>query len=395
MTAPAGDPLHVWITPTPVPGAPPGRRLGIKDLFDTAGVRTTYGSALYGDHVPDRDASAVTRLLDAGWAGVGKTNLHEFAFGVTSENPWYGAVGNPHDPTRVAGGSSGGSAAGLLTGDFDLGLGTDTAGSIRIPASACGVVGFKPAFAAVPLDGCFPLVPWLDHGGPMARTVGACVEAFAILADRAPAVALDVEGLRAVAIRPEGVQDDIAAAVAAAVDRMREAGLDVTDGGLDVTDGVLPPLPDDAVRLRMAAAAEVHAATFPARRERYGAAVARLLDLARDIAATLDRPAAEAVLAGWRTTVAARLAPYHLLVLPTLPITPPRIGDPDPRNRNRLLSLTQPFNFLGLPAVTVPCGTDTAGMPVGLQIVGHDDDVVLGAALTLEPVIRPGGAPAG
>lgn len=380
------DALHVFITPTPADGVAPGRRLGIKDLFDTAGVRTTYGSALHAEHVPQRDATAVARLLAAGWTSVGKTNLHEFAYGVTSENPWYGPVGNPHDPRRVAGGSSGGSAAGLVTDAFDLGLGSDTAGSIRIPASACGVVGFKPSFGAVPLDGCFPLVPWLDHAGPMARTVAACVEAFAALGGRPPATVLDLGALRAAVARPAGVQPDIARTVEAAVGRLREAGL-------DVSPTELPPLPDDAVRLRMAAAAEVHAATFPARRDRYGPAVARLLDAGRDTAATLDRPGATATLERWRQDATRSLEPFDLLLLPTLPITPPLIGDGDPQNRIRMLSLTQPFNYLGLPVVTLPCGTDEAGMPVGLQVVGRTDEIVLGAALALEAVVRHEAAP--
>jgi aspartyl-tRNA(Asn)/glutamyl-tRNA(Gln) amidotransferase subunit A len=135
------DPLNIFITRCETSGS---RRCGVKDLFHTAGVRTTYGSRIYGDHVPTKDAIAWQRLAADGWTMAGKTNMHEFAYGTSSQNPWYGTVGNPHDPGRVAGGSSGGSAAGIVTGEFEMGLGTDTAGSIRIPASWCGVVGFKP-----------------------------------------------------------------------------------------------------------------------------------------------------------------------------------------------------------------------------------------------------------
>ena len=375
MTA-AAD-LNVFITETPGAVAP-GRRLGIKDLFDTAGVRTTYGSRIYADHVPDRDAEAVRLLLAAGWRSVGKTNLHEFAFGVTSENPWYGPVRNPHDPERVAGGSSGGSAAGLVTDDFDLGLASDTAGSIRIPAAACGVVGFKPSYGAVSLDGCFPLAPRFDHVGPIARTVAGCVEAFAVLTGRAPATRLDTTLLRAATIVPETTQPDIARVVRAALDRLRGAGL-------EQQPGPAPSPPDAAVTLRLTISAQVHAATFPARRDEYGAAVAALLDAGHAaLDAGFDQTAAERALDAWRRAFAVAVEPFDLLLLPTLAVTPPRVGDPDPANRGRLLGLTQPFNFLGWPALSLPCGVDDAGLPVGLQLVGRDDDVVLGAALALE-----------
>ncbi len=151
-----------------------GIRLAVKDLFDTAGLTTTYGSAIFFDHVPRETAEVVLRLEAAGYANVGKTNLHEFAYGTTSENPHFGTVPNPIAPGRVAGGSSGGSAAAVAAGLADAALGSDTGGSIRIPAACCGVVGFKPTWGLVPLEGCFPLAPSLDHGGPMAPSVEGC-----------------------------------------------------------------------------------------------------------------------------------------------------------------------------------------------------------------------------
>src|SRR5439155_2980894 len=151
-----------------------GIGLAVKDLFDTAGLVTTYGSILFADHVPHRTAEAVRRLEQGGYGVVGKTNLHEFAYGVTSENPHFGTVPSPLAPGRIAGGSSGGSAAALAAGLADAALGTDTGGSIRIPAACCGIVGFKPTFGLVPLEGCFPLAPSFDHAGPMARSVDEC-----------------------------------------------------------------------------------------------------------------------------------------------------------------------------------------------------------------------------
>src|SRR5207247_3338653 len=129
------------------PGPLSGKTLLVKDLFDTAGVRTTYGSKLYADHVPERTAPSVERLVDAGAVVVGKANLHEFAWGVTSQNPWYGTVQNPRLPGRTTGGSSGGNAAALAAGLCDLGLGSATGCSVRLPASCCGVVGLKPSWA--------------------------------------------------------------------------------------------------------------------------------------------------------------------------------------------------------------------------------------------------------
>ncbi|MGH3111801.1 MAG: amidase, partial [Gaiellaceae bacterium] len=141
--------------------------MAVKDLFDTAGLVTTYGSPLFPDHVPSVTAQAVSALEAAGYVDVGKTNLHEFAYGTTSENPHFGTVPNPLARGRIAGGSSGGNAAALVLGAADVALGTDSGGSIRIPAACCGVVGFKPTYGLVSLEGCFPLAPSFDHAGPM------------------------------------------------------------------------------------------------------------------------------------------------------------------------------------------------------------------------------------
>ena len=169
-----------------------GRRLAVKDLFDTAGLVTTYGSILFADHVPTKTAEAVRRLEASGWENVGKTNLHEFAYGTTSENPHFGTVPNPLARDRLAGGSSGGSAAALAAGLADAALGSDTGGSIRIPAACCGITGFKPSYGLVSLDGCFPLAPTFDHAGPMARDVATCTELLQVLAPGLSPTELDL-----------------------------------------------------------------------------------------------------------------------------------------------------------------------------------------------------------
>src|SRR6266511_1488827 len=178
---PAEPSDHIFLARPEQPAA--GIPLAVKDLFDTAGLTTTYGSIVFGEHVPEQTAEAVRRLESAGYANVGKTNLHEFAYGVTSVNPHFGTVPNPAYPGRIAGGSSGGSAAALAAGLADAALGTDSGGSIRIPAACCGIVGFKPSYGLVSLEGCFPLAPSFDHVGPMARTVGACIGMMAALSE--------------------------------------------------------------------------------------------------------------------------------------------------------------------------------------------------------------------
>src|SRR5579884_4243764 len=181
---PALSPLPVvdgiWLARPDEVGA--GEPVAVKDLLDTAGLVTTYGSALFAEHVPVESAEAV-RLLEAeGFAVAGKTNLHEFAYGISSQNAHYGTVPNPVAPGRLAGGSSGGSAAAVAAGEVRLALGTDSGGSIRIPASWCGIVGFKPTYGLVPADGCFPLAPSYDHVGPIAATVDGCIELMQALA---------------------------------------------------------------------------------------------------------------------------------------------------------------------------------------------------------------------
>src|SRR4051794_34880085 len=211
MESPEG--IFLALPENPVSGIP----LAVKDLFDTAGLATTYGSSLFAEHVPHETAEAVRLLEAAGYADVGKTNLHEFAYGVTSMNPHYGWVPNPVRAGRIAGGSSGGSAAALAAGLADAALGTDTGGSIRIPAAYCGVVGFKPTHGLVPLEGCWPLAPSYDHAGPMARTVGECIAMMeALVPDFAPAPQPALGDLRVAIAWTDEASDGIRARVEAA-----------------------------------------------------------------------------------------------------------------------------------------------------------------------------------
>jgi aspartyl-tRNA(Asn)/glutamyl-tRNA(Gln) amidotransferase subunit A len=312
--------------------------LGVKDLFDTAGLVTTYGSAIFRDHVPERTAPAVARLEAAGYAIVGKTNLHEFAYGTTSENPHYGDVVNPIDRSRIPGGSSGGSAAALAAGLCDAALGTDSAGSIRIPAACCGIVGFKPTHGLVPLVGCWPLAPSFDTGGPMARDVAGCVamtEAFV------PGFALENVELERLTIGVAWLEraDPLVRArveAAAALFPLRKT--------LD-----LPLLQEETYPVFMREAALVHAELFAENADLYGDNVRTKIE--RCLAVT-DEQYERALAARERYTASflAASAGVDLILTPTLECVAPPTSIGDLALRERLIRLTYPFNTIGWPA---------------------------------------------
>jgi aspartyl-tRNA(Asn)/glutamyl-tRNA(Gln) amidotransferase subunit A len=356
---------------------PDGISLAVKDLFDTAGLVTTYGSPLFAEHRPAATAPAVAALEAGGYGVVGKTNLHEFAFGTTSENPHFGVVPNPLAPDRVAGGSSGGNAAALALGAADVALGTDTAGSVRIPAACCGVVGFKPAYGIVSLDGCFPLAPSFDHVGPMARDVATCERAMTVLADGfAPTVLGSLADVRL------GMAwlDEAAPLVRA---RVREAATAFSDAvELDL------PRPDDGRWLQMHEIADVHRELYAENADLYGEdirlKVERCLHVTDAEAETSRRQRDE-----YRDRMDEAVAAVDLVLTPTLPTVAPRIGEGAPGDlgvRAALTSNTYAFNALGWPALALPCGEAEHGLPASVQLVGRADAdaLVLAAGLLLE-----------
>jgi aspartyl-tRNA(Asn)/glutamyl-tRNA(Gln) amidotransferase subunit A len=360
---------------------PPGRRLAVKDLFDTAGLRTTYGSAIFADHVPARTAASVLLLEAAGYANIGKANLHEFAYGVTSENPHYGSVPNPLAEGRSAGGSSGGSAAALAAGLADAALGSDSAGSIRIPAACCGVVGFKPSFGLVPIDGCFPLAPSFDHAGPMARDVAECVRMMEALVPGFKQTEVERSEL-VVGVAWLGEADPLVRArveeAAAKFSNRRELALDVPDReqwGAAFRREVL----------------ESHAGLYPERAEDYGDDVRRSLEAAMELT---DREveAARRLRARLREEVPEALAGIDLLLTPTLPCVAPQYGH---GSRTVLTKLTSLFNLTGWPALALPCGPAEDGLPASVQLAAPTgrDALVLAAAAALESAIARPGSP--
>ena len=333
----------------PLAGVP----LLVKDLFDTAEVRTTYGSSIYRDHVPQVTAAAVSLLEDAGAITIAKTNLHEFAWGVTSQNPHFGFVQNPVRPGLVAGGSSGGNAAALAAGFGALALGTNTGGSVRIPAACCSGVGFKPTLGKVAIEGCFALSPTFDTVGPMGRSVGDCALAHQVLTGE-PVPEPRLEGLVV------GVLAETPGA-----ERLEALGARLVEASL-------PEPAVDLLAIFMVECAISHRKTYPSRRADYGPDLRLKFDLAR-LVPGIDLFEAREELPRWRARL-EREPRVDLLVSPTLGMEVPAIDCFEPDVRAGLTAFTRPFNYTGWPAIAIG----------DLQIAGRDDKTVLAAALAYE-----------
>jgi len=328
--------------------------------------------------VPTETAEAVVRLEAHGYTDIGKTNLHEFAYGTTSENPHFGNVPNPIGPDRVAGGSSGGSAAALAAGLADAALGSDTGGSIRIPAACCGVVGFKPTWGLVSLDGCFPLAPSLDHGGPMARSTEECA---AMMAALAPGFERSTLGSLA----------DVCVGVAwteqaepLVRSRVEEAAARFPD-----RRAVDPPLEEGARTVFMREVADVHRELYAEHSDLYGANVAAKLELCLAVTDG-EYEAGLRARETYRETMRELFEEIDLIVTPTLPVVAPLAGQDERDLRGTLTMLTWPFNVIGAPALALPCGLAEDGLPASVQIAGRpgEDALVLAAGALLEEALK-------
>jgi Asp-tRNA(Asn)/Glu-tRNA(Gln) amidotransferase A subunit family amidase len=312
----------------------------------------------------------VTALEEAGYAVVGKTNLHELAYGITSDNPHYGAVVNPLDAGRIPGGSSGGNGAALAAGLCEVALGTDSAGSIRLPAACCGVVGFKPSWGLVPADGVFPLAPSFDTVGPMARSVAACGEMMRALAG--------LEERETGDLRVALAWTDLAEPLVRA--RVEDAAALCPE-----VEHVDFPLPGDLNPAFQVEAAEVHRELFARHRDLYGENVRRKLEAAfavgeADVAASL------AERESYRERALEALDGFDVLLAPTMPMVAPPVGIGDLALRERMISLTRPFNALGWPALALPCGAAENDLPASLQIAARpgEDALVLAVGEAIE-----------
>ncbi len=380
-----------------------------KDMYDSAGLRTTYGSPIFAEHVPAEDATAVRRLRDAGAILIGKTATHEFAWGITTVSPHFGPTHNPWSPGVVAGGSSGGSAVALAARMVPAALGTDTAGSIRIPAAYCGVVGLKPSYGRVSARGVFPLAQSLDHPGPMARTVEDAALLLEVLAGHEPgdrsaevmAVPRYSDALRqGIASLRVGICPDLhPVALSAGVRGAFEASTRLLAGlGARLIDVSLlsAGLIDSTFRaIRDAEAYRVHHVQYglyPARKSLYGADVASRLEQAARITLAEYIEARQA-----RRQVRTDFAQLFdgeidLLLTPVAAGSPVRIGDEDllhdGRNvpfRSLVLPYTTPQDLAGLPSCAFRAGFDEQGVPVGMQLTGPSwsESLVLRAAHAL------------
>ncbi|HVH65672.1 MAG TPA: amidase [Candidatus Acidoferrum sp.] len=385
------------------PGGGPllGLPIAIKDLFATRDLRTTGGSRILRRWVPHDDAEVVSRLRAAGAIIFGKTNLHEFAYGVTTANPWWGIAKNPHHPDRSPGGSSGGSAIAVVAGMAVAALGSDTGGSIRIPAALCGCVGLKPTYGAIALAGTIPLGWSLDHAGPITRTVDDAGLLFDILsattrweAARRTTTSLlrrtRVGLLRGSILRP------LQPAIRREVDRVGRA---LRRGGLSVKPIEIRELAwtvaTQLVTLRAEASA-VHTRWFHSRPRDYGRDVLVRLQLGALVSGS-DYLLAQRMRARIHEALRRAFKDVDVLLLPTTPITAPVIGTrtvhwpsgPEPVD-GALVRLTAPFNLTGVPALSVPGRPDADGLPIGIQVVGrwNDEPQVLAVGRLIEDLSR-------
>ncbi|HEX5078779.1 MAG TPA: amidase [Geminicoccaceae bacterium] len=358
-----------------------------KDLYATRGVATTYGSRLFADWVPDFDAAAVERLTRAGAVMVGKTNLHELAYGSTSANAHYGPVRNPWRQDHHPGGSSGGSAAAVAAGLAHAATGSDTGASIRQPAACCGIVGIKPTFGRVSKHGALPLSWSQDHVGPLTRSVADAallLQALAGYDERDPtsvdrpvpdfSADLDkgVRGSRIGVARGfffDGCEPEIVAAVDAAVRVLEGLGARVEEIVLRDIDAAFAA----GVITIAAEGGAYHAADLRERPELFSDELRAAFELAGWYRAT-DYVQAQRLRRHLIDQVSGEMAGFDAIVTPTAPVPATPIEDSPPAHAMLRPRNTMPFNALGLPAISVPCGFTAAGLPIGLQIVGHAFD---------------------
>lgn len=378
----------------PLHGVP----VGVKDNLYVAGRVTTMGSKIHRDFVPSTSATAVERLSAAGAVLLGKLNMHEYALGGTTDNPWHGTCRNPWDLEKSPGGSSGGSAAALASGMATVALGSDTSGSIRIPAAFCGIVGFKPTYGRISKFGCFPEAWTLDHVGPMGRSVADVAAVLDALSGHdprdpgsmtaAPTATVDVlrtdcSGLTVGVVEDfyfSDIDDEVARSVRGAIEALQ--GL-----GARVESVALPGLRDTEWALTMIDTAEtstVHRRNLRDRPDDYGDDVRLLLECG-ELPSAVDYLEAQQIRRHLRAEVQTAFTGVDVLIGPTVPIRTPTIGEATATLNGRdvdalenLIRLVGPASLLGLPTLSVPCGL-VEGLPVGLQIIGPagGDQVVL------------------
>jgi aspartyl-tRNA(Asn)/glutamyl-tRNA(Gln) amidotransferase subunit A len=377
-----------------------GIPISIKDIIDIAGVPTTAASRVRADHVAETDSTVTRRLRQAGAVLVGKNNLHEFALGTTNEDSAYGPARHPLDDTRSPGGSSGGSAAAVAAGMAYASIGTDTGGSVRIPASLCGLVGLKPSFGEIAADGVIPLSATLDHVGPLCRSVGDARILYDVLRHEAVRRAAEAGRTRAIRLGvlrgyfTRLLDGEVASSFESACTRLHKAGVELCDTSVPHAGDMQAIY----VHIALPEAAAYHAPMLDSRPDDYTVNVRLRLEMGRYILGEdyLRALRGREVL---QAEVDRALEGCDALLLPTLPIPAPTlgvetvlIGETREPVRNVMLRLTQLFNITGHPAITLPCGKTVEGLPIGAQVVGarQGTRALLDVAETLEPYLGPG-----
>jgi aspartyl-tRNA(Asn)/glutamyl-tRNA(Gln) amidotransferase subunit A len=378
-----------------------------KDLFYTRNIRTTGGSLVFQDFIPDHDATAVEKLTVAGAVSIGKANLHELAYGITSKNPHYGFVHNARDRARIPGGSSGGSATAIAAGIIPMSLGTDTGGSIRVPSSYCGVTGIKPTYGRVSRYGVLPLSFSFDHVGPLGSCVEDCALALAAIAGHDPRDASSaVEPVPLYTAEPQkrldglkvgvprnfffcGIDAEVEASVKAAIAAIEKLGADVVE--IQVPD--IAAINATQIVIQLAEVSAVYTGERDA--GRFSPATWSLLEQGRLIQAT-EYVNAQRLRSIFRRQFNAVWLQVHVLAVPVTPVTAPLITDAtvningvDEDVRMASTRLMRTANLLGDPALAMPCGKSRAGLPIGLQLIGapFSEPLLLRIAGTLEAVL--------
>lgn len=412
----AGEELATGKVCGPLHGIP----IAHKDLYETAGIRTTGGAKIHANHVPISDCTVARKLRKAGTILLGKLNTHEYAYGATTDNPHFGPTRNPWDPERIPGGSSGGSGAAIAAGLATATTGTDTGGSIRMPASLCGVVGLKPTYGRVSKAGVLPLSYRFDHAGPLTRTVEDAALMFNAIAGYDPADATSIRtpvedvcanlgagarGLRIGVPRAyffDQLEDEVATALELAIAEFVRLGADVREVALP---GIAAAV-GGTFNFMLAEAQEIHGESLRQRADDFGVDVRAILDspTPETLALMAGLRACDALGAAMRTT----LESVDVLLTPTTPITAARIGQESVRYGSTeepvvlaMIRCTAPFNATQLPALSLPCGFTHAGLPVGMQLAGRpfDEATVLRAGHAYEQAtewhkkIAPGAKP--